>query len=223
MNFIRFKRWIGLNQIDWKLTRATVHPGPKSSQPKLETKEQSSMATGRRCRPISDEPEAEHVGEVGRWFEGSERRGAHRRLMSTATGGLVKGVGGEDVNQRSPGSSRWSGGCGAMVGSSRWWLLVQGTVRAAHPCGGTRRQMKSKAAGSVGPVFGPAARGWGRAWSRRRRHTSAVAALDRWPPTTALSGQGDRRWQSDGEVAAVRWRGEESERRLDLDDGLTEE
>jgi hypothetical protein len=50
-----------------------------------------------------------------------------------------------------------------------------------------------------------------------------VAALDRWPPTTALSGQGDRRWQSDGEVAAVRWRGEESERRLDLDDGLTEE
>jgi hypothetical protein len=79
--------------------------------------------------------------------------------VSTAAGGSVKGVSNEDVNQRLLGSSQWLGSCGATVGSSRWWRLVWGTVGAAHPCGGTRRRTKSKAAGGFGLVFRPAAHG----------------------------------------------------------------
>jgi hypothetical protein len=54
---------------------------------------------------------------------GSEKRGAHWKCVSTTAGGLVKGVSGEDTNQRSSGSSRWSGSCGAIADSSRWWRL----------------------------------------------------------------------------------------------------
>jgi hypothetical protein len=68
------------------------------------------------------------------------RRGAHRRRVATAAGGLVKGVGGEDANQKLSVSYRRLGSCGATVGSSRWWWLVRGTAEVARPCGGTWRQ-----------------------------------------------------------------------------------
>jgi hypothetical protein len=92
-------------------------------------------------------------------FSGVGAGKAHRNMRSAEAHGLVKGIGGEDANQRSLGLSHWSRSSRAIVGSSRWWRLVRGKSRAACPCGGTRRQTKSKAASGFGVVFGLVARG----------------------------------------------------------------
>jgi hypothetical protein len=96
---------------------------------------------------------------VGSPIWGLVRKGAHRNMRSVASRYSVKGIGGEDANQRSLGLSRRSGSSEATVGSSWWWRLVRGTAEAACPCGGTRQRIKSKAAGGFEAVFGLAAHG----------------------------------------------------------------